>query len=259
MLQPKLVPLALIDPPELAMRTATSDEGLQALAQNIAQNGLLQAVGLIQNAGRYRIVFGHRRYLAFQLLGRDEIPAIDYTGSKVSPESAKFSENFFREEVNDADMALYLAQLEHDHNYTLEQFEQVTGQSEHWISSRLSLVRGDQEVFEALRQGKINLGSAIELNKYPDQFRAQYLGIAIESTPPVRQLEEWRKALKTWSMAPPAEQTAGEQTTAAPALPGVVVDACVLCQGNHAPWDMEYVRVHKTCMLQVSKALAKTE
>src|SRR5258708_12998796 len=114
-------------------------------------------------------------------------------------------------------MATYLDDIQKKHNYTLEQLQSLTGESEHWLSQRLSLFRGDKAVFDALREQKIKLGHALELNRFPDEYRAQYLHICIESTPPVRLLKEWYTKLKQMVMS--AAQTVDQPANRKPATP----------------------------------------
>lgn len=255
MLQPKLIPMHLIDPPDIAMRSRMDDEGLRSLAADIARIGLTNAICVRSRNGRFYIIAGHRRFEAFKLLGRAEIDAKDYTGSPVSDEAIKFSENFQRENINDADMADYLADLQEKQNLGLEELCQITGQSEDWINKRLSLYRGDKRVYDSLRAGKINLGHALALNRMPDRYIQQYLTIVEDSTPPIKEVEKWvRELIKMGLPTEPIEAGNGQPAHDV-VLPGTGIDPCVLCGEAHSPWDMEFIKAHKGCLRSILKAI----
>lgn len=255
-LQPKLVPIHLIDPPDIAMRSKMDDGKLQSLAADIERNGLTNAICIRSRGGRFYIIAGHRRYEAFKILRRAEIDAKDYTGSPLSDEAVKFGENFYREDVNDADMSDYLHDLREQQGMDLEQLMAITGQSEDWIAKRLSLFRGDKAVLDALRDEKIRLGHALLLNKFPERYRAQYLETVINSTPPVRVVEGWLREFNAMGLPTEPLEAGQQQQQAATVLPGAGVDPCGLCNEAHSPWDMEFIKVHKGCLRSILKALA---
>lgn len=252
----KLVPMALIDEPEIAMRSSMDDGYLQELAASIQRDGLLNPLSVTAKGERYTIEAGHCRFVACKMIGLEEVEVRDYLNTGVSGEAIKCAENLFREDVNDADMAEYLYDLQENKGFTLEQFIAITRKSEQWIASRLNLYRGDQRVFDALRQGTITLKQATLLNRFPDDFRLMYIGIVIEQTPPVRIIEQWLREVKGIQITPVAvEGVAGEPAPAAP-LPGMSMDVCRLCDSTHAPWDMEFVKLHKQCLSDILKAIA---
>lgn len=254
-LLPKLIPMHLIDEPDIAMRSKMDDEKLSSLAADIGRIGLTNAICVRSRNGRFGIIAGHRRFVAHKMLGRAEIEAKDYTGSPLSDEAIKFSENFQREDVNDADMADYLADLQEKQNLGVEELCAITGQSEDWISKRLSLYRGDERIYESLRAGRINLGHAIELNRLPERYIEQYLLIVEDSTPPIKEVQKWVREFR--KMGLPTEPLAEGQQPAeqAQTMPGVTVDPCRLCNGTQSPWDMEFIKVHKGCLHSIVKAI----
>ena len=59
------------------MRTRNTDAGIDELANSINKVGLLEPIVVIPSEkGKYEIVTGQRRFLAFQHLGREKIPAM---------------------------------------------------------------------------------------------------------------------------------------------------------------------------------------
>lgn len=252
------IPLHLVDEPDDPMRHDMDDDKLRDLAESIRRDGLTHPVAVTKVGDRYKVVAGHRRLLAHRMLGKPTIQARDYTDDGKEPDAIMWSENFYREEVSDADMAIQLSAWQDRKHYTLEQLMQITGRSESWIAQRLALFEGDQAVFEALRKGEINLGHAIELNKFEDDDRAQYLQTVIRSTPPISVLKTWRREAAAHRVgAPVIEEIAGTAPEGA-AVAGVVVECCEVCGGNTMQWTFKFPRVHQHCWEMVQKALQES-
>src|SRR6266481_3639435 len=244
----KIIPLHLIDQPALAQRSQMNEEQLAELAADIQRNGLIHPIAVYGVDGRYQIAAGHRRYMACRMINRESIEARDYTGSGIQPEAIMFAENGYREEISDCDMAIWLSQITEKYNLPIDQLMKLTGKSENWINKRLSLFSGDKRIFDALYAGHINLGHAVELNQFPDDYIAMYLEVVIRSTPPIATVRQWRHDLQLQNMPAPVSQDGQPQPAGPAPLPGVVVESCWWCESNMMPWSMRHVRVHEHCL-----------
>lgn len=107
-----LIPLAQINPPPHQLRETIDAESLGALADDIGGHGLLQAIGVSgpDTGGRYTIGFGHRRFLAHQLLQRPDVRA------RVWPPGTDLldiavAENHFRKDLNPIEDARAMRQF----------------------------------------------------------------------------------------------------------------------------------------------------
>lgn len=255
----KTIPLHLLDDPEVAMRSEIDDAYIDELAADIARNGLINPVAVKKVSDRYVIVAGHCRTIAMRKLGRDSIEVRDYTGESIDTEVIKCRENLGRRDVSDADIAEYLSDIQARNHYTLEKLQEITGQSEDWISKRLSLFAGDRDVFDALRIKKINLGHALVLNKFPAEYRGQYLQVVINSTPPIRVVEDFLRQVKLMQTTPLPAQAEGAPAAPDAPPPGVVIDACEVCRSTELNWTMQFIRVHKHCWNMIQDAMQKQE
>lgn len=253
------IPLHLIDEPEVAMRSDISDDYLRELADNIAEQGLHQPIGVKANGERFRIGYGHCRFLAHKLLGKENIEARDYTADSISLEAMKITENLCRNDVSDADTATYLHDIQTKYRYDIETLMRMTRRSEGWINMRLGLFRGDMDVFAALQRGDIKLGHALVLNRFPDNFRAQYLQSAINSTPPIKVIEQWLVDLRKLNLEGYEKPEEGVAPTPGVVLPGVKVEACTLCGGDQMNWTMIFPRVHEHCMKMIVDKIREAE
>lgn len=251
----KTVAVALVDDPDDAMRTEMDEEKLQELMDQIQADGLTNPIAVEKVGNRYKVIAGHRRIVAHRRLKKETIEVRDYTGEQYDADSIKFGENFGREDISDADAAIWLAEMVEKKNYGSERLMAITKKSEPWINARLSLFRGDQLVFEALRQGKINLGTATELNRFPDDFRPMYLDICINTTPPIFLVRDWREKLKLQQMQQGQEQPAATDPTVSTIVPGVIIECCEICRGTELIHVMKFYRIHEHCFRMITQAL----
>lgn len=280
------IPLHDIDPPEIAARETMDDVKLRELADDIAANGLQNAIlvfvkpipysvpaannnGVAEGATvavsyRYEIISGHRRYEAHKLIGKYEIECKVYPERPANVEALKLSENLCREDLNDAQVAVYLAELWEKHGYTEEQLCAAVRRSADWVGDRLRLLRGCPKVLEALRAGQIAFSVARELNKCTDDSYRNYLTIqAVEAGSSARVVAGWVLDWKKQSSLPqgqaaPAAAPGGEsqQSTTPPAV-AVTPNVCWICGGDHFPFTIHWHPVHDRCKDSLVRELAK--
>lgn len=237
--------LGEIDEPPLPMRATMDDAKLDSLAASMRDIGQLVPISVVQNGERYTIHFGHRRYVAAARAGLSKLMALVYQPGQVNELAAMIAENVDREDVNDAEQAIFYAQLM-DRGYdTEEKLCAATRKSGDYIGDRLRLLRIGGEVFDALRRDEINFSVARELNKCDDvPMREYFLRQAIVAGTGARVVKQW---ICDWRNR--GAQSVAPGTVAAPAeeapSPEATKIECFLCGGHKDPWNLESVFVHK--------------
>jgi ParB/RepB/Spo0J family partition protein len=245
-----VLPLGDIDPPQLAMRDAMDDHKLVELSRDIQRNGVLQPLGVFLVDNRYRIIYGHRRFLAAELANEARVPCRIHPDGDAHEEDFKLSENRYREDVNPAAEATWFADLlERKCGDDIAKLCALVNATESYVNGRLDLLRGDAMVLEALRVGKITLSVARELNKFKaEDWRRFYLGDAIEQGATSAMVNRWRME-RDRSDQIAAAAARGETAAAVTpdAAPLASVDRCFICELDDDPLQMEFVRVHVDC------------
>lgn len=261
------IPIAQIDEPPLPMRASMDDAKLAELAESIREVGLQQPITVIdrrppcecdtggirehdnscasRDLVRYEIVTGHRRFIAHQMLNRQEVLCIVRQPDEVQQIAAMIAENFCREDVNAADEAIWMAQLVEMHNFTEEDLIKATRRSADYIGDRFRLLRGDPQVFAAVQAGKISHSTARELNKFKDDtMRPYFLDLAIRGGTPSRIVRRW---IDDHILQSAPQQANAPVATPAPEVQPVIVHVpeCVLCGGNKDPYNLVNVTIHK--------------
>jgi len=153
------VPLALIDISDANTRKdlddRQGDSTIDDLARSIDHQGLLQPISVCRTEdGRYAVVAGQRRRLAFRLLSRATIPAIVH--SQMSSEDAtavSLVENLHRADMNPQDKAAAFGKLL-AHSGTVADVSRNTGVSEATVRKYLQLRSLAPELQERLAAGE---------------------------------------------------------------------------------------------------------
>ena len=244
------IPIALIDPPEIAMRETMSEDGLNSLTASILELGLLQPIGVVEAGARYRIVYGHRRRVAAERAGLLELECRVWPEGTPLEEAMKVAENDEQEAVNPASEATYYKWL-----YTnrcgedVDRVAALVRKPVTRVLDRLDLLRGDPRVLEALRAGAIRLGMAQQLNRCPDDgYRGLFLADAIRSGATIRTVQAWIDDVKRVQRLQEVGRTADVPHEHPIALPAFTsMDACVMCGLESDQHEMEYRKIHASC------------
>lgn len=249
----KEVLLSEIDPPTLDARIERDPDKLQELAADIARRGVILPIALVRVGARYEVVDGFRRFLASRMADLVRVPAMVYPTKEAALEGVKYAANAYREEMSPAEEAVFFHELfEHECEHDIERVAAMVGKRVAYVSARLELLGGAEDVFEAVRGRKIQLGVAAELNKVSDpQYRNYYLQSAIRGGATVSMVAGWvqdwkRDFVDNQSPAPPTPAPAA-------AVPSGSYDPhrCYLCDQNDPRFIPEQVSIHTHCRLAI--------
>jgi ParB family transcriptional regulator, chromosome partitioning protein len=153
------LPLELIRPNPDQPRKHFEEEGLRALADSLAERGVLQPVLVAPTrAGAYELVAGERRWRAAQLAGLGRIPAIVRPRADAASLELALIENMAREDLNPVEEARACAALVEELGLTREEVGRRVGRSRVAVSNLLRLLELPDEVLELLESGALSEG-----------------------------------------------------------------------------------------------------
>lgn len=167
------ITLQAITPDPAQPRKEFGDGELQELAQSIRQNGLLSPITVKANGspGQYIIIAGERRYRAHQVLGKETIECIVYTGNKAK--ELQLIENINRKDLNPVEVAnAYQGYLE---THTIEELAEVVGKPKNIISWILNLVHCHEQLRHLVAHGQISMLVAISASKLTENGQLRVL------------------------------------------------------------------------------------
>lgn len=176
------VPLSLIRPPADPLRVDIDPERTAALADDIAAQGLLQPIGVRgpDDAGLYEVVWGHRRFLAHELLHRTEIEAKVFPPI-MDPLQAMAMENLGQEPMTAIEEAL-LCQRYIERGQSVAAVARLLRHSATWVDQRLALLGYPKDIQVAVQQKAISLVVADQLAQIDhEEYRLSLIGEAVRS------------------------------------------------------------------------------
>ena len=166
---PARISIYKIEPNPLQPRKQFDDLELQALADSITANGLIQPLALrrLPN-GYYQIIAGERRWRACRLAGLEEVPAVILEADDQKAMELALIENLQRQDLNPVEEALGYQSLMQDYALTQEQVAQQVGKSRPAIANALRLLQLPEEILDVLASGALSAGHARALLQLQD-------------------------------------------------------------------------------------------
>lgn len=240
------------------MRDTMDEVKLAELAESIGKIGIVEPLVVIRVGERYRVVAGHRRQIAAGLVKYSPVPCIVRDAGQIDPAAVTIAENYYREDVNPAEEAVFLEHLlETRCNGDMELLAALIRHTVAYIDDRLLLLRGDRAVLDQLKERKISLAVARELNKVKDEGRRRvYLDAAIRGGATAAVVREWR-AHGDYLPATEGAPAAAASTDGQPQfIPPENMLVCFFCGDDDDPHLMELLYLHRQCKKFVQRILA---
>ena len=173
-------------------RTYFNEEKLNELKESIEKNGLLQPIIVKKAVKGYYIIAGERRYRAFELLGKKEIPAI--IKEMTDEEMMVFAvlENLQREDLSALEESESYKNLMDKMSLTQEELAKKLGKSRPYIANSLRLLKLPTEIKNKLEQGVISTAHARTLlSLKTKKAMEEVCSLVIDRKMSVRELEEY--------------------------------------------------------------------
>ena len=205
------LPLQKVEPNPNQPRKQFDEEQLQALADSIAEHGLLQPLAVRDMGGYYQIIAGERRWRACRLAGIEEVPVVIIEADERKVMELAMVENLQRQDLNPMEEAEGYYTLIHEFGLSQEQAAEKVGKSRPAVANALRLLSLTGELKDMVIDGRLSAGHARALLTLPSgkvQKSAAQKIIALQLS--VRQTESMCKRML-------AElQTAEEEKAPAP-------------------------------------------
>jgi ParB family chromosome partitioning protein len=186
----KFVPNLKIDEIYIGLanvRKKNIEEGIDELMRSIEEIGLMQPIVVVDRgrtrAGRYEVIIGQRRFLAFKKLKKSTIPALITTVDNETQASIlSFSENIHRLDLDQEDKTQIALKLLADLN-SVKKVADKLGVSTQTIRRWLGYQGVPDEIREMVGKG-IGVQTAINIAKaIPDKKTAIEIAKRVKETP----------------------------------------------------------------------------
>ncbi len=146
-------------------RTRMDEGALYELAESIKAQGIMQPILVRQlsegeNAGKYEIIAGERRFRASKLAGLESVPVLVRDVPNEAAAAMALIENIQREDLNPLEEAQGLQRLIKEFGLTHESAAQAVGRSRSAASNLLRLLNLADPVQSMLMAGDLDMGHA---------------------------------------------------------------------------------------------------
>ena len=155
------LPIAKVEPREAQPRKNFDEEALQALADSIAQYGLIQPIVARKlDSGYYQIIAGERRWRASRMAGLTEVPVRVITADDRRTAELALVENLQREDLNPIEEAKGYKTLMEDYGLTQEETAKSVGRSRPAVANSLRLLSLSPKVMDLVEKKELSAGHA---------------------------------------------------------------------------------------------------
>ena len=164
------LPLQKVEPNPNQPRRSFDEEELQALADSIAEHGILQPLAVrALDGGFYQIIAGERRWRAARMAGLSEVPVVVLEADDRTVMELALIENLQRQDLNPMEEAEGYRVLMEDYGLTQEQAAARVGKSRPAVTNALRLLALPDEVREMVENGTLSAGHARAVLSLPNE------------------------------------------------------------------------------------------
>lgn len=201
------IPIDKILEPETPIRSVADDEKMQELVQSVKETDLLQPLVVRSEGNMYRLVAGHRRFIALRALGRATAPCSVVEVDRRGAAMMTLAENLAREDIDPLDEARYFEYLQKEYGLTQDEIADKIGKSQGYVAQRLALLKLDEDTKHDITYSGLPVHTALELSRVPDKATRDYLRTtAVKGGATARVVHQWVED----ALSRPADVDAGD-------------------------------------------------
>lgn len=183
------IPVEAIRPGRFQPRREFDPEALEALAQSIRAQGVIQPIVVRRADDGFELIAGERRWRAVQIVGLPTISAVIRPLEDQAALAVALIENIQRESLNPIEEALALHRLIDECGLTHQACAESVGRSRAAVSNLLRLLELDDEIRTLVQSRALEMGHARALLGAPEDVRLQLAHEVVARKLTVRQTE----------------------------------------------------------------------
>lgn len=169
------LPVASIQPHPDQPRRTFDPEGLQQLADSIAEFGLLQPIIVTEVGDHYTLIAGERRLRAASMAGLESVPATVRIANDLEQLEIALVENIQRTDLDAVEEARAFQHLMDTFGLTQERVAQRVGRSRPAVANTLRILETSPRVQQAVTDGTLSAGHARALAGLRDHSQQEAL------------------------------------------------------------------------------------
>jgi len=211
-----LIKLSLIDEDKDQPRYQFSQDALEELANSIKEIGLLSPIKVRDTGdGRFKIIYGNRRYKASQMIGLESIPCIVSNATdELDIYFEQIAENLTREDFSPIEEAEAFHKLMNDDRFrsSIKLLSSKLGKPENYIKNKLELLKFGNAVKRLIvggtqiRKDCLTEDQLIPLKDLPIEYRDTLALTTARDELPVSDVKKIAKLFKDKSISDSTKQ-----------------------------------------------------
>ncbi len=195
---PQKLKITEIEPNKKQPRKQFNDEALNALAESIIENGIIQPLTVRPYGDVYQIVAGERRWRAAKIAGLSEVPVRIMELSDEQVALIALIENLQREDLNPIEEALGYQNLIDTYGIKQDEVAKRVGKARSTVTNSLRILTLPDDVKELVRDGKLSIGHCkVIIGVQGEENQRMLAKKVVDEGISVRTLEKLAKALTT--------------------------------------------------------------
>jgi len=262
----RMIPFAQLVEPPFPMREQFGDMPFEELVESIRAHGIKQPLLVRPVNGRFEIMAGHRRYKASGVCALPVIPCLVEEADDLRAVETMIAENSGREDVTATEEGRFYEQLIERFKLGEDDLCRMVKKSPAYVNDRLSLVRCDAQIADAVLNKAISFSAAKEILRVNPWTAALVLRCAVDAIPEehaqkihahramlldlcvrcgatqrvaASYVDQWKRSLFPENPYNPANPALAQQTQTV-----VRVPRCLLCGRDADPQNMHELKVH---------------
>ncbi len=226
------------------LRYQPEDDGIIELAQDIAQKGLLQPVGVrLREDGNYQLLWGGRRLAAHRRLGKARIWAHVYGDNEIPVKALALVENLQRVNLSLVEEVEAVNYLHTEEKKSPDQISSLLSKGRSWVLRRLAIPNLPEELRGRVLDGTIAVGVAEEIARLSHAGFRRFLASQAEVlrwtiNQAKAATDTYIQSIESGGAAPTAEESGRE-----PAAGPTIMLGCAQCGQLRPEEDLALVRV----------------
>ncbi|MCQ2378011.1 MAG: ParB/RepB/Spo0J family partition protein [Victivallaceae bacterium] len=142
-------------------------DGIEELAANIKEIGLINPITLVRKGKKYEVAAGRRRFAALKQLGIEELADAQYVIAEADAEMIAFCENFHRQNLSIREEVEQLREIVQTRGESsVPAIAATLGKNEAWVRIRLRLLNLIPQFAKILDEGEAPISYLEEVGKY---------------------------------------------------------------------------------------------
>jgi ParB family chromosome partitioning protein len=154
------LPLERVEPNPYQPRRIYEEAALKALADSIAEHGVLQPLVVRPVQEGYQLIAGERRLRASQMAGLNSVPVVVRRATDQQALLLALLENLQREDLNPLEEARAFLRLMDEFGLAQEDVGKAVGKDRSTVSNTMRLLKLPVEVQQDLAAGRLSAGHA---------------------------------------------------------------------------------------------------